>query len=105
MELEVPDSNAWASLLGLLHPFDFFVTVDQSVLWQRHVAWAKPQGGELRQYVTQRFSSNMVVCSLMISAKIGVFFNSSIETTEMRGLLGKAAYDHLKVLDRDHYCS
>jgi hypothetical protein len=55
------DMSAWASLLGLLNPSEYFVTVDHSVLWQKHVAWAKPKGENLRQYVTQRFASNMIV--------------------------------------------
>jgi hypothetical protein len=28
--------------LSLLNPFEYFVTVNHSGLWQRHVAWAKP---------------------------------------------------------------
>ena len=75
------------SLLQLLHPSEFFVTVDHSVLWQRHIAWSKPKGEELRQYVTQRYASNMVFLSCMLAAEINVFFNSSRELTDMRSLL------------------
>ena len=75
------------SLLQLLHPLEFFVTVDHSVLWQRHIAWSKPKGEELRQYVTQRYASNMVFLSCMLAAEINVFFNSSRELTDMRSLL------------------
>eukprot|EP00934_Nitzschia_sp_Nitz4_P006836 Nitzschia sp. Nitz4//scaffold56_size114212//99826//101691//NITZ4_003968-RA/size114212-processed-gene-0.38-mRNA-1//-1//CDS//3329554760//6826//frame0 len=89
-------NNAWASLLGLISPFEYLVTVDHSVLWQRHVAWAKPKGEDLRAYVTQRFASNMVVLSLMLGAQINVFFNSSVELTEMRRLLGSETYSSLK---------
>jgi hypothetical protein len=93
---ESPDINSWLSLLGLLEPSEFFITPDHRVLWQRHVAWAKPKGEDLRQYVTQRFASNMIVLSLMLGAQIGVFFNSSNELTEMRKLLGTESYYEIK---------
>jgi hypothetical protein len=93
---ELPNINAWRSLLGLLSPWEYFVTVDHSVLWQRHVAWAKPKGEDLRQYVTQRFASNMIVLSLMLGAQISTFFNSCKELTEMRELLGTETYGDLK---------
>jgi hypothetical protein len=96
LEFPFPDFKSWASLLGLLSPVEYFVTVDHSVLWQRHVSWAKPKGEDLRQYVTQRFSSNMVVCSLMMGAKLSVFFNSSVESTEMRRMLRADDYGNLK---------
>ena len=96
LEFPFPDFKSWASLLGLLSPAEYFVTVDHSVLWQRHVSWAKPKGEDLRQYVTQRFSSNMVVCSLMMGAKLSVFFNSSVESTEMRRMLRAEDYGNLK---------
>jgi hypothetical protein len=92
----LPNSFAWASLLGLLSPSEYFVTIDHSVLWYRHVAWAKPKGEDLRTYVTQRFSSNMVVLSLMLAAQINVFFNSSVELTAMRHTLATEAYGDLK---------
>ena len=47
---DLPDFDSWASLLGLLGPMEYFVTVDHSVLWQKHVAWAKPRGEKLRAY-------------------------------------------------------
>lgn len=72
------------------------MTVDHSVLWYRHVAWAKPKGEDLKAYVTQRFSSNMVVLSLMLGAQINVFFNSSVEMTQMRSLMAQEAYGDLK---------
>ena len=96
MLADIPDFNAWFSLLGLLSPSEYFVTVDNSVLWQRHVAWAKPKGDVLRTYVTQRFSSNMVFLSLMLASEINVFFNSSHETADMRAILGTQAYSSLK---------
>jgi hypothetical protein len=75
------------SLLGLLHPAEYFVTIDHSVLWQRHIAWSKPKGEELRHYVTQRYASNMIFLSCLLAAEINVFFNSSVELTDMRHLL------------------
>lgn len=90
------DYKSWASLLGLLSPSEYFVTVDHSVLWQKHVAWSKPKGENLRKYVTERFASNMIVLSLMLGAEIGVFFNSAAEVSEMRMLLNTARYGSLR---------
>jgi hypothetical protein len=90
------DTSAWASLLGLLSPSEYFVTVDHSVLWQKHLAWSKPKGEHLRQYVTQRFASDMIVLSLMLGAEIGVFFNSAAEVSKMRILLNTEHYGNLK---------
>mmetsp|Transcript_13273 Transcript_13273/g.19518 ORF Transcript_13273/g.19518 Transcript_13273/m.19518 type:complete len:514 (-) Transcript_13273:113-1654(-) len=81
------DCGAWMSTLGLLHPLEYFVTVNQSALWQKHVAWAKPQGQELRNYITARYSTNMVLLSLMLGAEISVLFNSSKELVELRAIL------------------
>jgi NAD/NADP transhydrogenase beta subunit len=60
------------------------------------VAWSKPKGENLREYVTQRFASNMIVLSLMLGAEIGVFFNSAAEVTEMRTLLNAKHYGSIK---------
>eukprot|EP00934_Nitzschia_sp_Nitz4_P007123 Nitzschia sp. Nitz4//scaffold56_size114212//102121//103845//NITZ4_003969-RA/size114212-processed-gene-0.39-mRNA-1//-1//CDS//3329554763//7113//frame0 len=95
-DIGLTTNHAWSSLLGLISPFEYFITVDHSVLWQRHVSWAKPRGEDLRLYVTQRFASNMIVLSLMLGAQINVFFNSSAELTEMRRILGAEIYGSLK---------
>ena len=90
------ESSTLLSLLGLLHPSEFFVTVDHSVLWQRHIAWSKPKGEDLKAYVTQRFATNMVFLSCLLAAEINVFFNSSRELTDMRSLLGTRAHGELR---------
>jgi hypothetical protein len=90
------ESSTLLSLLGLLHPSEFFVTVDHSVLWQRHIAWSKPKGEDLKAYVTQRFATNMVFLSCLLAAEINVFFNSSRELTDMRSLLGTMAHANLR---------
>jgi hypothetical protein len=74
--------------LGLLHPLEFFVSVNHSALWQKHVSWAMRDGKDLRQYITSRYATNMVLLSLLLGAEISVFFNSSHELTELRNLLG-----------------
>jgi hypothetical protein len=62
-EREDFDQGTWISLLGLLHFYDAFVTVDNTHLWQSHIAWAKPKGKEIKDYTTQRFATNMVFLS------------------------------------------
>jgi hypothetical protein len=32
------NQGTWMSLLDLLHPYEYFVPVDQTTLWRRHVA-------------------------------------------------------------------
>ena len=93
---DLEERNSLLSLLGLLNISEYFVTVDHSLLWQRHIAWSKPKGEDLRQYVTQRYASNMVFLSCMLAAEINVFFNSSQERTEMRALLFKEAHGVLR---------
>jgi hypothetical protein len=78
------NQDTWLSLLGLLHPSEFLVTVDHSQIWRKHVAWSKPEGQDLRNYTTQRFSSNMVFMSLILAAEINVLFNSSTIVTDIR---------------------
>ena len=86
-DLDQGTLNSLLSLLGLLNPSEYFITVDHSVLWQRHIAWSKPRGEDLRQYVTQRYASNMVFLSCLLACMINVFFNSSDALTDMRSLL------------------
>jgi hypothetical protein len=57
---------------------------------------AKPKGKEIRDYVTQRFSSNMVFLSLLLGTDMGIFMNSSAFTTEIREALMNEEYTSLK---------
>lgn len=75
------------SLLGLLKVREFLVTVDHFSIWRRHLAWAIEDGKELREYMTKRYASSMVFCSLLLSAELGVLFNSSQVTTQVREAL------------------
>jgi hypothetical protein len=76
--------NTWWSLLVLLKPREYFVTVDNFSIWRRHLAWAMENGTDLRAYMTQRYGSSMVFMSLLLSAELGVLFNSSGVTTDVR---------------------
>jgi hypothetical protein len=64
--------------------FDHFLCVDLSALWRRHLIWSKPAGNELREALTQRFSSTTVFVSLILGAEIGVLFSPSKPIDEMR---------------------
>jgi hypothetical protein len=57
---------------------------------------AKPKGKDIRDYVTQRFSSNMVFLSLLLGTDMGIFMNSSSFTTEIREALMNEEYTSLK---------
>eukprot|EP00980_Cylindrotheca_fusiformis_P015611 scaffold4481_cov121-Cylindrotheca_fusiformis.AAC.7 len=65
-----------------------------SLLW----AAAKPEGDELRHYITSRYSTNMVLLSLLLATEIQVFFNSSHEHVQMRTILSTTpiAWDQLQ---------
>ena len=89
------NSTVW-SLLGLLDPHEYIITVDMKTIWRRHLAWSKHDGGELRTYMTQRFASNMTMMSLLLSAELGVLFNSSIITTTMREKMMQQDHSDLK---------
>ena len=79
----------------LLSPWEYLVTINHSSLWQKHVAWAKPDGAHLKQYITGHYSSNMVLLSLLLTACINVFFNSSQELATMRRALGGTTGWHI----------
>ena len=89
------NSTVW-SLLGLLEPHEFFISADHFACWRRHLAWSKHDGAELRTYMTQRFASSMVFMSLLLSAELGVLFNSSKITTEMRAAMMKQEHTDMK---------
>ena len=89
------NSTVW-SLLGLLDPHEYIITVDMKTIWRRHLAWSKHDGGELRTYMTQRFASNMMMMSLLLSAELGVLFNSSLITTTMREKMMEQDHSDLK---------
>jgi hypothetical protein len=95
-EREAFDEGTWISLLGLLHPLDAFVTVDNTTLWQSHIAWAKPKGKDIKDYTTQRFASNMVFLSLLLGADMSVLFNSASFCTEIRHSMQTEDYGSLR---------
>jgi len=53
-------------------------------------------GGDLRNYMTQRYASSMVFLSLMLAAELNVLFNSSPITTNIRLSLSEQQHFTLK---------
>ena len=84
------------SLLGILKFREFLVTVDHFSIWRRHLAWAIEDGKELREYLTKRYASSMVFLSLLLGAELGVLFNSSGVTTEVREALRTEATGNIR---------
>ena len=66
---------------------EYVITVDHFSIWKRHLAWAMEDGKDLRDYLTQRYASSMVFMSLLLSAELGVLFNSAPVTTTVRSCL------------------
>jgi hypothetical protein len=95
-EREDFDQGTWISLLGLLHFYDAFVTVDNTHLWRSHIAWAKPKGKEIKDYTTQRFATNMVFLSLLLGADMNVLFNSAVFSEEIRSAMMEEKYGSLR---------
>ena len=87
------NSSTLTSLLGLLKLQEFLITVDHFSIWRRHLAWAMEDGKDLRAYMTQRYASNMVFMSLLLSIELAILFNSAPITTLVRHQL----------LDGDHW--
>mmetsp|Transcript_31983 Transcript_31983/g.52817 ORF Transcript_31983/g.52817 Transcript_31983/m.52817 type:complete len:277 (-) Transcript_31983:49-879(-) len=68
-------------------PSEHAFTVDQFRIWRRHLVWSKLDAGELRTILTQRFSSNSVFLSLLLSAEIAILFSPSEPADEVRKAL------------------
>ena len=91
------------SLSLLTSWMDFVVTTNYGALWQKHVAWAKPNGAQLKQYITGHYASIMILLSLLLTASINVFFSSSHELVEMRTLLlGGGNHDNSEAASQPH---
>jgi hypothetical protein len=75
-------------------PWEYFVTIDQSALWQKHVAWAKPKGNDLKRYISSQYSSRMVLLSLLLATEMSVFFNSAPELVNLRSSLSIIVIDN-----------
>ena len=78
---------AHPTLSLLSTPWEYFVTIDQSALWQKHIAWAKPKGSDLKAYISSQYSSRMVLLSLLLATEMSVFFNSSPKMVNLRHTL------------------
>lgn len=77
----------------LLDPLDVFISIDNFRIWRRHLAWSTSNGKQLRDHMTQRFASNMVFMSLLLSAEVGVLFSPSSPAEQMRQRLKESLYD------------
>ncbi len=60
------------------------------------MAWAKPDGKELRDIMTLRFSSIMVLLSLLLGSEMGVLFNPNKTTTAMRDAMDAQDFGDFK---------
>jgi len=69
--------NTWIASLPLLKFREYLVPVNHFSIWRRHNTWAIEDGKILRTYVGDRYASNMVFMSLLLSTQCGVLFNSS----------------------------
>ena len=93
-------SNPTLKLLST--PWEFFVSIDQSALWQKHVAWAKPKGNDLKRYISSQYSSRMVLLSLLLATEMSVFFNSAPELVQLRNSLSIIGVDNNNNSDNSH---
>lgn len=82
--------NTWISLLQLIKIREYFIPVNHFSIWRRHNAWAFEDGKDLRAYIGNRYASNMVFMSLLLSTECGVLFNSSTIASQVRDDLVEA---------------
>ena len=83
-------SNTWISLLQLIKFREYVIPVNHFSIWRRHNAWAFEDGKDLRSYIGNRYASNMVFMSLLLSTEFGVLFNSSTIASQVRDHLVEA---------------
>eukprot|EP00531_Pseudo-nitzschia_arenysensis_P017863 CAMPEP_0116126266 /NCGR_PEP_ID=MMETSP0329-20121206/6245_1 /TAXON_ID=697910 /ORGANISM="Pseudo-nitzschia arenysensis, Strain B593" /LENGTH=602 /DNA_ID=CAMNT_0003620347 /DNA_START=34 /DNA_END=1842 /DNA_ORIENTATION=- len=83
-------SNTWISLLQLIKFREYVIPVNHFSIWRRHNAWAFEDGKDLRSYIGNRYASNMVFMSLLLSTEFGVLFNSSTIASQVRNDLVEA---------------
>mmetsp|Transcript_8598 Transcript_8598/g.20698 ORF Transcript_8598/g.20698 Transcript_8598/m.20698 type:complete len:290 (+) Transcript_8598:30-899(+) len=97
----VPQQDDSNSYFGSWHPFwcgipdrfyDHFVSVDMSKRWRDHVIHSKKSGHELRQPITQRFSSSTIFLSVILAAEIGMITSPSDLSAEVREALGSSSF-------------
>ncbi|CAJ1954472.1 unnamed protein product [Cylindrotheca closterium] len=97
----VPQRDDSNSYFGNSHPFwcgildrfyDHFITVDMSKRWRDHVIYSKSSGAELRQSITQRFSSSTIFLSVILSAEIGMLTSPANLSAEVRDALATSSY-------------
>jgi hypothetical protein len=89
-------TETWTSLLHLISPREFVITVNNFAIFRRHISWAISNGGDLRNYITQRYASNMVFMSLLLGAELSVLFNSAQVTTSIRYSLSHGSHNELQ---------
>lgn len=82
--------NTWISLLQLIKFREYLIPVNHFSIWRRHNAWAFEDGKDLRAYIENRYASNMVFMSLLLSTEFGVLFNSSAIASQVRNDLVEA---------------
>mmetsp|Transcript_34239 Transcript_34239/g.49725 ORF Transcript_34239/g.49725 Transcript_34239/m.49725 type:complete len:352 (-) Transcript_34239:558-1613(-) len=73
------------SLLSILDfPKEMFMSIDNFPIWREHIVYCVSDGKRVREIMTQRFSSNMVFLSLLLSVEVGVLFSPSDICTAIR---------------------
>ena len=97
----VPQQDDANSYFKNFHPFwfgipdrffDHFVPVDMSNRWREHVIHSKGSGKDLRQPITQRFSSSTIFLSVILAAEIGIISSPANLSTEVREALASSSY-------------
>jgi hypothetical protein len=63
--------------------------------WRAHVAWAVDNGASMKASYSARFSSSMVVMSLMLSSQITVLFSGTQVGDDIRQAMAEADYNDI----------
>lgn len=77
----------------LLHPGDYFYSVDLTALWRRHLVWSHKDSKELLEIVTGRFATTQIFLSLLFAAAVGTYFSPSRIVTDVRSALRTGPFE------------
>lgn len=77
-------------------PLEWFISVDHFPIWRTHLTHSHSNGGTLRKILVTRFSSIMVVLSLLLSIEVSTLYSPSDIGTEIRTALADDEFRNAK---------
>jgi hypothetical protein len=82
-------------LFRVVHLHDFFISTVDWDEWRAHMAWANSNGAGLKNAVSARFGTTMVLMSLLLASQVTVLFSGSNVGDDIRSAMMDASYDSI----------